>query len=442
MAADLYKEDYCAVYINWKLPPGRWDKIGRMHWHVTREVWRKRKCYALLSGLVWPLKALLSAVRMTALHGATVRERRGIGLLTQFLQQIPLALRHFITPRGYYFYGLHDPENRRRARLYIQDHEIGFLLKSANGNVDYRAFEDKRRFVSVCKRNGLPTIDIIADFEKGRMRWWSELESLPEADLFAKPAMGRCANGVILYKYVSPNVYIGSAGVARSGEKVLDELSNISEREPYILQRRLVNHPDISAFSPCGLCTSRVVTWRPPDGGCEEIIAIFKMPTGSNFADNFSIGGIAVSIDKKSGVLGSAQTKYLGALRTEFHPGNGRKIAGFRIPFWREGIRLCLDAHAVYPAYAFVGWDVAFTAEGPILVEGNLEWGVESLQRAHYGPLGETFFPEAVLARIEQTKRGGMANTGSDIPGGEIARMSQPASGDEELNSRHEEALR
>jgi len=37
----------------------------------------------------------------------------------------------------------------------------------------------------------------------------------------------------------------------------------------------------------------------------------------------------------------------------------------------------------------------------PLLVEGNLEWGVEGLQRGHGGPLGETRFPESYMSHVK-----------------------------------------
>jgi hypothetical protein len=97
-------------------------------------------------------------------------------------------------------------------------------------------------------------------------------------------------------------------------------------------------------------------------------------------------------------------TKELDAARTERHPDTGGRLAGFRLPHWSEALALCLKAHASFSAYAYVGWDVAFTDDGPVLVEGNLRWGVESMQRAHYRPLGETLFPETIILHINQSK--------------------------------------
>jgi hypothetical protein len=397
--------DHCAVYINWNSPPLRWDSIAKLHWCAARAIWRERKLYAFLSALVWPVKSIILSAKITRQHGPHISRKTGLSLNRQFSEQIYLAIRHFIAPRAYYFYGLYDADRRRAARFYVQDHEIGHLTKLTNQNADYMNFEDKRRFIASCERFGLPVIPIVAEFEKGA---WNSvdggLDKLPENDLFAKPALGKCANGVLMYQYLRPGLYRCNDGTLKTEENLMNALAEISLKHPYILQKRYFNHPEIAAFSAGALCTSRVVTCRLPDGRCEVITAIFKMPTRNNFADNFSIGGIAISLDKNSGILGSALTKDLDADRIDHHPDSGLRIAGFRLPHWQEAVQLCLKAHAAFPGYAFVGWDVAVTADGPVLVEGNLQWGVESLQRAHYQPLGKTDFTENVLSHVSHLR--------------------------------------
>jgi hypothetical protein len=400
---DAYCHEHPGIYLNWNLPPRRWDNMTKMHWCVTRVIWQERKLYAVLSACLWPLKAVVLSARMTRQHGLLLRRKIGISLSRQFLAQVYLAMRYFIAPRAYYFYGLYDDGNRSRVPLFVQDHEVFPLDRLTHRGADRMALEDKRRFSAACKRFRLPAVPVVAEFEDGELKQWGEGmgNQLPKADLFAKPALGRCANGAMLYTYEPQGVYRCHDGTLKTAEELMDSLCQASRAEPYVLQERYSNHPDIAALSPGALCTFRVVTCRLPDGRCEDIITIFKMPTRNRLADNFAVGGLAVAVDKKGGLLGSAITKDLDAERTDIHPVTGQKIAGFRIPHWDQVIPLCLRAHAAFSDYAHVGWDVAVTRDGPVLIEGNLGWGVEGLQRGHGGPLGETRFAESYMAHVK-----------------------------------------
>ena len=121
---DAYRHDHPGFYFNWNLPPRRWDNMTKVHWCVTRFIWRERKLYAVLSACVWPIKALVLIAKMTRQHGEKARQKSGVSLSRQFFEQFYLAMRYFIAPRAYYFYGFYDKGNRRRASLYIQDYEV------------------------------------------------------------------------------------------------------------------------------------------------------------------------------------------------------------------------------------------------------------------------------------------------------------------------------
>ena len=69
---------------------------------------------------------------------------------------------------------------------------------------------------------------------------------------------------------------------------------------------------------------------------------------------------------------------------------------------WPEILELVLAAHRHF-GKALVGWDVAVTPDGPVLVEGNSHPTLDT-QRPHRTPLGLTRFGEVVahhLKRIE-----------------------------------------
>jgi hypothetical protein len=77
----------------------------------------------------------------------------------------------------------------------------------------------------------------------------------------------------------------------------------------------------------------------------------------------------------------------------EKHPNSGERIEGFALPSWKDAVNLAIAAHESFPRIAFVGWDVAFTENGPTLIEGNAGFGSTSPQVTHGVPLGKSKLP-------------------------------------------------
>lgn len=45
------------------------------------------------------------------------------------------------------------------------------------------------------------------------------------------------------------------------------------------------------------------------------------------------------------------------------------------VPGVREAVELALAAHRTLPRIYTIGWDVAVTEDGPIIIEGNADYG-------------------------------------------------------------------
>ena len=62
------------------------------------------------------------------------------------------------------------------------------------------------------------------------------------------------------------------------------------------------------------------------------------------------------------------------------HPITGVRFEGFEIPFFNEAVDLCKRAAMVVPQVQYVGWDVAITPSGPVIIEGNSFTGYDMPQ--------------------------------------------------------------
>src|SRR5690606_10909580 len=93
------------------------------------------------------------------------------------------------------------------------------------------------------------------------------------------------------------------------------------------------------------------------------------------------------AIDPSTGGLGVAvgsRSKNWPDMHTfEHHPDTGVCFEGFTLPYWNDTTNLVLRAHQAFPELGVIGWDVAITEQGPVLIEANHAWDINLLQVAH-----------------------------------------------------------
>ena len=58
----------------------------------------------------------------------------------------------------------------------------------------------------------------------------------------------------------------------------------------------------------------------------------------------------------------------------------GIKFDGFEIPYWDEIKKMVLEAALVNDKVNIVGWDVAISKDGPVIIEGNRGPGFDLVQ--------------------------------------------------------------
>lgn len=151
-----------------------------------------------------------------------------------------------------------------------------------------------------------------------------------------------------------------------------------------VVEEVLRQHPDLDRLNPSSVNTLRVVTILN-DSGAHIVYAHIRIGNGGRPVDNLHSGGMFAPIDMETG-----QVQYPGYDKDRktyaVHPQTGVEIQGFQIPLWEESKALCIEAAALVPQMRYVGWDVAVTPNGPVLVEGNNLPGYDILQMPPHTP--------------------------------------------------------
>ena len=261
------------------------------------------------------------------------------------------------------FYDLTPEQRATYVTRGVNNAVVGMLNDKAYVNI----FEDKREFNKT-----------FADFIG---RKWIDMKNASKEEFFefakgldvfiSKPADDCCGRGVEKIKI--------------SDYESLDAVyDHLVENGSGIAEEFIVQHHGIAEINPYSVNSLRVVTVRV-EGVSNLLYAFIRIGNGRAIVDNINNGGMAAPIDLDTGVIthpGYDKNK----ICYDVHPDTGCKIVGREIPFWKESAELCLKASAVVPQVGYVGWDVAVTEKGPILIEGNPFPGHDILQMPPHVP--------------------------------------------------------
>ena len=179
-----------------------------------------------------------------------------------------------------------------------------------------------------------------------------------------------------------------------------------------MVQESLQSHSALRDLSLTVLTSCRMMTIKNESGGFEATHAVFKSSTKEGaIVDNFHRGGIVSRVDMQTGELGPASDAGVGrpCVWLEKHPLTGAQIAGRRLPMWRETVELVCRAHAAFPDRITIGWDVAITERGPVIIEGNAQSGCDMIQRTHELPAGIGRLAECYAFHVDRALERGMS---------------------------------
>ena len=146
-------------------------------------------------------------------------------------------------------------------------------------------------------------------------------------------------------------------------------LSRLKAGGQTLCEETIRQHPGLDLIWPGSVNTIRVTTLLR-DGEAHVVAAYLRVGNGKRPVDNFNAGGMVTPLDPLSGVIRCPARDKAGTLY-ERHPVTGTTFAGTAVPMWPEVLSLLKEAALVEPEVRYVGWDVAVTPDGPLLVEGN-----------------------------------------------------------------------
>jgi hypothetical protein len=312
-------------------------------------------------------------------------------------------------PEMYYSFGL-DCVGTNLGE-YVFPMEYRYVEKCINdlNNPFYFSFTDKRltsiilAYYDLPHKKALGVLDTdmegqwqVSLLDGGTISWNEFLAKNAGIDLFCKPLAGFGGQGAFRISREDIHEILGKNNV------VINRINDLVIF-PMILNEVIESHPLIAEFHPESLNTLRMITVIK--GSTPYILASFlRLGTGSNLMDNYRVGGIIVQVDKATGkITKTGYQKSTFGLSHVKHPDTHIAFEGRKIPFWDEICDIVVFGHSLLREPHTIGWDIAVTPTGPLIIELNQYPDIDAIQVIN-GPWRKVF-NEFYIQELEKLKK-------------------------------------
>lgn len=334
--------------------------------------------------------------------GPEVRRNFGLPVFRQIVDILLLMMHCGLDAQAYYMLELYRRDRQRKAGAYLTRYETKNGLFTALNQLvpkqDRRSnLSDKHLFDRIATAHGLPMPRLIAVAEEGHVTWMARDQLGTVGGVFLKPAVSKGARGIEPYlalrdrSAVTEPMFLSDTGLVLNDADLVAQLGERSLERRMLMQERLENAPSVARFAQASLIVVRVITCLDrtltPQVTHGMLRILSKLEPG--WPSDAEYGA---PVDLGTGVLGLLPSdKRADALDFfDHHPVTGARVSGTLLPEWSEVRALALQAHQVFADRFIIGWDIAVTPTGPVLIEGNAYPDFAFLQRVHRQPAGES----------------------------------------------------
>lgn len=176
--------------------------------------------------------------------------------------------------------------------------------------------------------------------------------------------------------FIKPLELYGGTGCIKLNKNNLKEnidlyYSSIT-KTGHIHEEVIEQHQEINKIHKNCVNSVRLFTYIDTHKKTNIIVAYMRFGIGNSVVDNVSSGGFQVGVDLENGTLQAVgyQDMEFGGAEFYKHPTSGFVFKDFKVPYFNEVLDLTYKATDFLPD-RIIGWDIAITPNGPILIEAN-----------------------------------------------------------------------
>lgn len=307
----------------------------------------------------------------------------------------------------YYFKYLYKKDVKNYLD-YLSTGEVNAIGKSKQlHNPAYRSILDNKLFFALLsKKSPLNTPELFS-YNMGNIFYYDntikQISTKSELINFFEHVFTVAHIDGIFFRPPSDYGGKGCFKITRTGLKnELDDIYDLLTNGHYVHTEIIKQHSEINKIHDKSVNTLRIISLITSENHLEIICAFMRFGVGNSVVDNSSSGGFFVGVNMNEGTLKKAGHFLLeyGGEEIHEHPDSGFKFEGFKVPYFKEACEEVIKGIKVIPD-RFIGWDVAITPNGPIIVEANSGPHLPSVDIG-YGGILQNQYIKSIVEELKQ----------------------------------------
>ena len=272
------------------------------------------------------------------------------------------------SPNNYILFDLYNASWKER-RTYLTHRYNARLMKKYNTKDLSYIFENKYKFAHVFSKYYGREFELSKDISQTSLM--RILQSSRNNKIIYKPIRGGQGRDIVVFDLNNTDM------------NAIYEL--VRSLPDGIIESWINQHESMNALYPCAVNPIRVQTLYV-DGKVHIQTSTITIGNGGEYANASSAKSIFALVDVLSGKVYTDGSDYNGNTFT-ITPCTKHRILGYQIPYWDEIIEMLQEAATTVRGMSYIGWDIAVTPSGPIIIEGNHDGGYTGYQ--YYSVIGE-----------------------------------------------------
>lgn len=270
-----------------------------------------------------------------------------------------------------YFQSLMYKKNSGEICNYFDGELMHRIILGDNKKGKHPILEDKIKFAHLMMENNIPIARYIACIRKGFLILKNEKRyDLNQKELVASVLIEWLEEFKTIF--IKQTDALGGVGILKF--KLGDEvnLATIDIHRDYIIEQGIVQHPELDNINPSCINSLRVMSFRENEN-VQVPSCFLRAGTGDSFVDNAAAGGVFVNYDLKKNRLGEIAYSHAGSGGKCYthHPSTLYYFENKTLPYPEKVELIITKAAQLFSDIELIGWDIAYTKDGPIIIEGN-----------------------------------------------------------------------